>query len=137
MNATLLRTIGFVLLLGYSLTGCMLASGELRSLDAVSEAGNTSVSFLSAEGSEVGAINIGVASTTYEVITIVSVEQGELMVEIFDGSGVPAYSVQGRPDQQITRSGQLSTNAEGELRFRVTARGARNGEYQILYRRIG
>jgi hypothetical protein len=136
MQMTLLRIIG-VLLLGYSLTGCMLASGELRSLDAASAAGNTSVSFLSAEGSEVGAITIGVASTTYEVITIVSVEQGELLVEIFDGSGVPAYSVQGRPDQQITRSGQLSTNADGDLRFRVTARGARNGEYQILYRRIG
>jgi hypothetical protein len=119
------------------LTSCMLVSGKRESLDARPEAGNTQVSFLSAEGDELGSIAVGPSFTTYEVIVIVALEQGELQIDVFDGSGVPAITLKARPDQQVTRSINVASDERGNLRYRVTTRGARNGNYQILYRRKG
>jgi hypothetical protein len=119
-----------------ALSSCMLSSGALQSLDTQPEAGNLTASFLSAEGEELSAIETGISFHTYEIIAIVSVEQGELALELYDGSGAPAFNVQGRPDQEVTRTGRLASDERGDLRYRVTARGARNGSYQILYRRV-
>lgn len=119
------------------LSSCMLISGKRESLDAGSEAGNTRVSFLSAEGDELGSIAVGPSFTTYEVIVIIAVEQGELQLDVFDASGAPAISLKARPDEQVTRSANLASDERGNLRFRVTTRGARNGSYQLLYRRKG
>jgi hypothetical protein len=113
----------------------MLASGKLASVDLHPDAGNTRVSFLSAEGDDTDSLAVGTINTTYEVIAIVAVEQGELRLDVYDGSGAPAISIQGRPDQQVTRSARLTSDERGNLRFRVIAHGARNGSYQILYRR--
>lgn len=129
---------GVAALLGSTLiSGCMLASGKRTSLDARPEAGNTQVSFLSAEGDELGSIAVGPTFTTYEVIVIIAIEQGELQLDVFDASGAPAISLKARPDQQVTRSANLASDERGNLRYRVTTRGARNGNYQILYRRKG
>jgi hypothetical protein len=114
----------------------MLNSGHLRSADTRADAGNTSASFLSAEGEEVIALPVGPTYRSYEVITIVSIEQGELEIELYDASGAPALTVKGRPDQQVTRSGRLASDERGTIRYRVRATGARNGSYQILYRQI-
>jgi hypothetical protein len=45
--------------------------------------------------------------------------------------------VQSRPDEQITRRGDVLTDEQGRLHYRVIARGARNGAYQLLYQRAG
>jgi hypothetical protein len=132
-----LLPIALIALCAVFTTGCMLSSGRQTSTDARPEAGNTSSSFISAEGEELSSVRVGPAFQTYEVIAIVAVEQGELQLEIYDASGAPALSIQGRPEQQVTRSGRLASDEQGNLRFRVTARSARNGGYQILYRRVG
>lgn len=117
------------------LPGCMLSSGRQISTDIQQQAGNTRVSFLSAEGEELVSLPVSTKFTNYEVIAIVTVESGELQLDVYDGSGIAAISIQGRPSQQVTRSAKLVTNEQGQLRYRVTARGARNGGFQILYRR--
>ncbi len=116
------------------LNGCMLSSGRQISADIQREAGNTRVSFLSAEGEDLVSLPVSTGFTNYEVISIVTVESGELQLDVYDGSGVAAISIQGRPSQQVTRSAKLVTNEQGQLQYRVTARGARNGGFQILYR---
>lgn len=129
-------TIASFVILALVCSGCMLNSGHLRSADTRPDAGNTSASFLSAEGEELYTLPVGPTYSSYEVITIVAVEQGELEIELYDASGAPAMTVQGRPDQQVTRSGRLASDERGTIRYRVRARGARNGSYQILYRQI-
>ena len=80
------------------------------------------------------------ASTTsaagkLNVITIVSADQGALTIELLDPNGAVVYAVSSRPQTPVTKSGDVSTDAQGRLRYRVRATGARNGSFQILYQR--
>ncbi len=122
------------LLLAALLSGCMLISGEQASSDVQTGSGNLSRSFVSAEGTQEQTIATGYVGTL-SVIAIVSVHQGDLRVEVMDPDGSVVLSVQGRSNEQITRSGNVPTDAEGRLRYRVTATGARDGAYQILFQR--
>jgi hypothetical protein len=121
------------LLLGLVLSGCMLASGERVSEDIAPEAGNRSAVFVSAEGDEVRSLDIGAPGAQLRVIVILEAEQGELRLDVLDADSAVALSAQSRPDDQVTRSGLVSAGEDGQLRYRVSARGARNGGYQILY----
>lgn len=123
------------LLLGLLLSGCMIASGGRSSEDAGPEAGNQVMSFVSAEGEELRQLNTGAPAAELRVIVILEAEQGELRLDVIGGDGQVVLSAQSRPDEQVTRSGSVSTDAQGALRYRVSARGARNGSYQILYQR--
>ena len=127
----------FVVGLALLLSGCLLVSGERASTDAQPTAGNFSTSFVGAEGDEIREIDTGAPSADLDVIAIVQVERGELRLELLSPEGMMVYSVQGRPDEQITRSGVIQTTPEGKLRYRVVAHGARNGAYQLLYQRQG
>ncbi|MDZ4720708.1 MAG: hypothetical protein SH847_19810 [Roseiflexaceae bacterium] len=131
-----IRSVAFLVGSAF-LSGCMLVSGRRESLDARPEAGNTRVSFLSAEGDELGSIAVGPSFTTYEVIVIIAVEQGDLQLDVYDADGAAAITLKARPDEQVTRSANLASDERGNLRYRVTTHGARNGNYQILYRRKG
>jgi hypothetical protein len=124
-----------LLLAALLLSGCMLTSGGRLSEDAGLEAGNQSASFVSAEGEELRRINTGAPDAALRVIVILEAEQGELRLDVLDAGGAVALSAQSRPDEQVTRSGAVTTDAEGALYIRVTARGARNGGYQVLYQR--
>jgi hypothetical protein len=118
------------------LAGCMLASGQRASTDIRPDAGNTSVSFIGAEGSDAQFLEIGQPNTRFNVIVTAQVDTGDLQVDMLDGaSGTVQLSVQARPDEQVTRSGSIVTDGRGQLHFRINARGARNGGYQILYQR--
>ena len=123
-------------LLALSLSGCMLMSGELTSADTPPTGGNVSTSFVSAEGVDTRTLETGAAGTL-NVITIVSADQGSLTVELLDPNGSVVYAVTSRPQEPVTRSGSVPTNDAGELRYRVSATGARNGTFQILYQRAG
>lgn len=115
----------------------MLSSGLRQSTDIGENAGNTVASFIGAEGSEQHSINVGQANARYTVILTVAIESGELYVDMIEGgSGTVAFSVQGRPDEQVTRTGTAATDARGMLYYRVNARGARKGSYQLLYQRV-
>jgi hypothetical protein len=118
------------------LNGCLLMSGGVTSTDTQAAAGNLSASFVSAEGQDERTLDVG-EQAQLSVITIVSVAQGQLRVDILDPNGSVVLSVQGRPNEQVTRSGTVQTDANGELHYRVVAQGARNGSYQVLYQKTG
>ncbi len=119
------------------LTGCMVSSGLRQSMDIGDDAGNKVASFIGAEGSEQQTIAVGPTNTRYTLILTVAVESGELYIDVLDGaSGTVAFTVQGRPDEQVTRTGTTVSDARGLLYYRVNARGARNGSYQLLYQRV-
>ncbi|MFO7169144.1 MAG: hypothetical protein DIU80_014065 [Chloroflexota bacterium] len=115
-------------------SGCMLVSGERVNEDISPEAGNRSASFVSAEGEALHELRTGAPDAELRVIVILEAEQGELRLDLLD-DGEVTLSARSRPDEQVTRSGTAATDSEGVLRYRVAARGARNGGYQILYQR--
>jgi hypothetical protein len=63
----------------------------------------------------------------------VRVQQGELRVEMLSPTGAVALSIQGRPDEPVTKLGKVPTDNQGNLHYRIVARGARNGSIEVLY----
>lgn len=126
----------FFVLCSLFLSSCLLTSGGITSTDTQAAAGNLSASFVSAEGQDERTLDVGEQSQL-SVITIVSVAQGQLRIDILDPNGSVVLSVQGRPNEQVTKSGTVQTDANGALHYRVIAQGARNGSYQVLYQKAG
>jgi len=108
-------------------------SGEQTSVDAQPAGGNFSTTFVSAEGEQQRTIATGAGPTTLNVIATVRVQQGELRVELLDPSGAVTISIQGRPDEPVTKLGKTPTDNQGNLHYRIFARGARNGSIEVLY----
>jgi hypothetical protein len=119
------------------LTGCLLTSGERPSMDALPDGGNVSSTFVGADGNGERTVETGATGATMNAIVIVQAERGELRLELLNPDGNVAFSVQARPDEQVTRRGDVLTDEQGRLRYRVIAQGARNGGYQVLYQRAG
>lgn len=128
---------GMLCALALLLSGCLLTSGEQSASDARPSGGNLSSSFVSADGEGIRTLPTGSASATMNVILIVSVQQGELRIEMLGPNDAVALALDGRPDESVTRTGNVPTDAQGNLRYRVVARGARNGSYQLLYQPSG
>lgn len=126
-----------VLLLACALLlgGCMLMSGGRTSSDTLPDGGNVSGSFVGADGQQEQTVDTGAARTTFSTIAIVQAERGELQIELLNADGSVAYAVKGRPDEAVTRSGSVTTDENGQLRYRLSATGARNGSFQLLYQR--
>lgn len=118
------------------LSGCMLISGAQTSTDAQPIGGNTSVSFVGAEGFREYTLQTGAVKATMNVIILMTLQEGELQLELLDPEGSVVMVVRGRPDQSISRSGTIVTDDRGDLRYRVVARGARNGMFQVLYQAV-
>jgi hypothetical protein len=118
------------------LQACMLASGERTSTDVRPDAGNVTCTFLGAEGSEVYTVPLGDGGALLQVIAILELQQGEMRLELLNAGGSVAFAVQSRPGDQVSRSGMVRLDENGVLRYRVVARGARDGGYQILYQRV-
>ena len=114
----------------------MLASGERASTDIRPDAGNVTRTFLGAEGSEVYVVPLGDGGSLLQVIAILELQQGEMRLELLNAGGSVAFAVQSRPGDQVSRSGMVHLDENGVLRYRVVARGARDGGYQILYQRV-
>jgi hypothetical protein len=126
--------VGWLALL---LSGCLLVSGERASSDTLEDGGNISSSFVGADGITERTVDTGAPGSEINAIVIVQAERGELQVELINPDGSIAFSVKGRPNEQVTRQGPVRTNDSGRMRYRVIARGARNGSYQVLYQRAG
>jgi uncharacterized protein YfaP (DUF2135 family) len=123
------------LLLGFALwlSGCLLVSGERRVTDAQLASGSSSVSFVSAEGEEIRELDTGAAARMVDVVVFVASDQGELRLDLLGPDGAVAFATQSRPGEWLTRSGTVRTDERGRLRFRVVARAARQGEYEVFY----
>ncbi|HEX5689773.1 MAG TPA: hypothetical protein VFX76_07220 [Roseiflexaceae bacterium] len=115
------------------LSSCLMLSGEQESADAQPTGGNFSTTFVSAEGGQERTIATNAGPTTMNVITTVRVQQGELRVEMLSPTGAVELSIQGRPDEPVTKLGKVPTDNEGNLHYRIVARGARNGSVEVLY----
>ena len=126
-----------VLGLALLLSGCLLVSGERASTDSLADGGNISSSFVGADGVSERTVDTGAAGASLSAILIVQAERGELQLEVLNSDGSIALAVKSRPDEQVTRQGSVRTDDRGQLRYRVIARGARNGSYQVLYQRAG
>ena len=118
-------------------SSCLLTSGERPSMDTLPDGGNVSSTFVGADGNAERTVDTGATSATLTAIVIVQAERGELRLELLNPDGNVAFSVQARPDEQVTRRGDVLTDEQGRLRYRVIAQGARNGGYQVLYQRGG
>jgi hypothetical protein len=127
----------FVFGLALLLSSCLLTSGERPSMDALPDGGNASSTFVGAHGNGERTVETGANDTTMNAIVIVQADRGELRIELLNPDGNVAFSVQARPDEQVTRRGDVLTDEQGRLRYRVIAQGARNGGYQLLYQRAG
>lgn len=130
--AKLLRPALSVLVL-IALSGCLLISGEETTIDLRNGVGNLSASFVSAEGGEERTVQLGLPDAEVQVIVIVAVESGDLQIEVLQPDGALAFAVAARPDTQVTQSSLVRSNAQGEVRYRVAARGARNGSFQVFF----
>ncbi len=121
------------LLLPWLLGGCLLVSGERSSVDNQEFSGNLSSDFVSAEGSTMRDLQVAAGPVDVQVIVIVAVESGDLHIDVLDAAGSVVFSVAGEPARQVTRSSIVRADEGGNIRYRVSAQGARNGSYQILY----
>jgi|GEM_PF-761896 len=119
------------------LSGCLLVSGEQSAADPHPTGGNLSTSFVSAEGDDLRTLATGAGPTVVNVILIVSIQQGELRLEVLDPKDSVVLAIDAQPDESVTKSGNVPTDDQGNLRYRVVARGARNGSFQLLYEPSG
>lgn len=117
----------------FTLSGCMLVSGEATTIDLAGGVGNLSSAFVSAEGNEERTVQVSDGPTEVQVIAIVAVESGDLEITLLQPDGAQAFTVAGRPDTQITRSSLVRSDETGQIRYRIAARGARNGSYQLFF----
>jgi hypothetical protein len=111
----------------------LLVSGERVANDVQPGGGTLSASFVSAEGSADRTIDVAPGLSEVQIIATIDVEEGALGIDLLQPDGSVLFSVDGRPNDRITRSGSVPLDEQGRLRYRVRAVGARNGSYQILY----
>lgn len=123
----------FVALLVPALAGCALLSGEETTIDLQDGTGNLSTSFVGAEGSEERTVQVSDGPAELQVIAILSVASGDLQIDLVQPDGALAFAVSARPDAQVTRSGLVRTDDTGQIRYRISARGARDGVYQLFF----
>lgn len=127
----LVRLVLCALLVG-GLSGCLLISGEATTIDLVEGGGNLLTTFVSAEGDEFRTVETGLPDAEVQVIAVVEVVSGDLQLAVVEPDGAVAFVVAARPATPVTRSGGVRTDANGRIRYRITAQDARDGVYQLL-----
>lgn len=132
--ALLRRIVTSLCLIGSALllAGCLLISGEQTTVSLQGSAANILTTFVSAEGSDEYRVPALPANTEAQAIVIVAVESGDVQIDLIQPDGSVSFVLASRPGAQVTRSGPIRSDAEGQIRYRITARGARNGEIQIF-----
>ncbi|PDW04633.1 hypothetical protein [Candidatus Viridilinea mediisalina] len=128
----MLRALMLITLMLFSLTGCLLVSGEATALDVQEGAGNLLTRFVGAEGRGERSIALGLPATAVHVIAIVGVESGDLELSFVEPDGAVAFVVAAHPGVEVTHSGVVYTDEAGMLRYRLNAYGARNGNIQLF-----
>lgn len=126
--SVIIAFIGFATLLA----GCLLISGEQTTISQQVGAANILTTFVSAEGSDEYRIPALPANTEVQAIVMVAVESGDLEIALIQPDGSVSFVLAARPGSQVTRSGPLRSDEQGQIRYRITARNARNGEIQMF-----
>ena len=121
------------LLLVPLLSGCLLISGEQTMIDLSAGTGNLSTTFVGAEGGEERTVKVSAGAATLRAIVMISLATGDLQIDLLQPDGSLAFAVTSQPDAQVTRSNSVRSDANGLVRYRVSARSARNGEFQIFF----
>ncbi|WP_298406555.1 hypothetical protein [uncultured Chloroflexus sp.] len=128
------RLVATLCLLGCAvlLAGCLLISGEQTTVSLQGSAANILTTFVSAEGSDEYRVPALPANTEAQAIVMLAVESGDVQIDLIQPDGAISFVLASRPGAQVTRSGPIRSDAEGKIRYRITARSARNGEIQIF-----
>lgn len=135
MLSALIRRAGAIIaFIGFTtlLAGCLLISGEQTTISQQAGAANILTTFVSAEGSDEYQIPALPANTEVQAIVMVAVESGDLEIALIQPDGSVSFVLAARPGSQVTRSGPLRSDEQGHIRYRITARNARNGEIQMF-----
>ncbi len=114
------------------LAGCLQISGEATTIDLGPDGGNVSTSFVGAEGSAERTLALDRPGVAAQVIVMVEVRSGDLEVSLLQPDGAVAFVTASRPGAQVTRSGVVRADEAGRIRYRVSARGARDGAFQVF-----
>ncbi len=114
------------------LAGCLQISGEITTIDLGPDGGNVSTSFVGAEGSAERTLALDRPGVAAQVIVMVEVRSGDLEVSLLQPDGAVAFVTASRPGAQVTRSGVVRADEAGRIRYRVSARGARDGAFQVF-----
>jgi hypothetical protein len=114
------------------LTNCLLMSGAQQSADRAEDAGNVSVQFVSADGTEERQVLAADGATSLLVTVFARVDRGQLRIEVLDPNNSAVIVLEGTAEEQVAR-GTVPTDASGNLRYRIKATGAHRGGFQILY----
>lgn len=128
------RLIATLCLIGCAalLAGCLLISGEQTTVSVQGSAANILTTFVSAEGSDEYRVPALPANTEAQAIVMVAVESGDVQIDLIQPDGAVSFVLASRPGAQVTRSGPIRSDDQGQIRYRITARNARNGEIQIF-----
>ncbi len=111
-------------------------SGAQQSADRAEDAGNVTVQFVSAEGTEARQVQAANAATRLDVTVFAHAERGRLRIEVLDPQSSVQFAVEGTPDEQVGRA-IVPTDAKGMLHYRIRATGAQRGGFQLLYQPAG
>lgn len=114
------------------LAGCLLISGEQTTVSLQGSAANILTTFVSAEGSDEYRVPALPANTEAQAIVMLAVESGDVQIDLIQPDGAVSFVLASRPGAQVTRSGPIRSDDQGQIRYRITARNARNGEIQIF-----
>ncbi|MFN3373004.1 MAG: hypothetical protein ACK44M_05480 [Chloroflexus sp.] len=128
------RLIATLCLIGCAvlLAGCLLISGEQTTVSLQGSAANILTTFVSAEGSDEYRVPALPANTEAQAIVMLAVESGDVQIDLIQPDGAVSFVIASRPGAQVTRSGPIRSDDQGQIRYRITARNARNGEIQIF-----
>ncbi len=118
------------------LSGCLLISGPIQMSDSTDDGGNVYVEFVSADGSDTRVVQTNFVAHPLEVLASARTESGQLRVEILDGQNSVVLAIDAQPNEQW-RQGRVTTDVEGNFRYRIRAKGAQRGALQILYQPAG
>ncbi|MFQ3662493.1 MAG: hypothetical protein SNJ69_08880 [Chloroflexaceae bacterium] len=121
-----------LLLSTFLLAGCLQISGEATTIDIGPDGGNVRTSFVGAEGRAERVVALERPGVATQVIVMVEVRSGDLEVSLLQPDGAVAFVAASRPGAQVTRSGIVRADEMGRIRYRVSARGARDGAFQLF-----
>jgi hypothetical protein len=132
----ILRMVIACLVLGPTLTGCLLMSDRAEQSTITPENGSQVVSFYSSDtnGSAVEQkLELSTSAERVEVTFSARVEAGELRIEVLNGQEGEVVLTLDATKEGASVTGIVRTNDVGDLRYRLRTSNARNGEYRIRY----
>lgn len=124
------------LLLAVLLSGCLLISGEQTRFTRQEGIGDLRTSFVSAEGETVRTIQVAEGPAAVQVMVIATIASGDLQLDLLQPDNTVAFTVVVPANAQVTRTARVQASDQGYIRYRVAAREARDGSYQLLVQEL-